>query len=206
MVVLEGIVSNRPLKAGHQVTAVVRNPAKLLLRHSNLQIVRGDVTEPFSFSDHYAGKDAVISAIGVNGGLFGDRPTTLYSEGAKNILYDMEQSAVTRVFFISASAVETSPMLPFVVRLVSKYVIQKLLKNMYADLLRMEQTVKASHLDWTIIRPPQLTNKARTGKYRMAINQFLKNGLKISRADTADFMLTHLQSKETCRSTVEIAY
>ena len=77
---------------------------------------------------------------------------------------------------------------------------------MYADLLRMEQTVKTSRLDWTIIRPPQLTNKPRTGKYRMAINQFLKNGLKISRADTADFMLTHLQSKETYRSTVEIAY
>lgn len=194
------------LEAGHHVTAILRNPAKLLLKHPNLNIVRGDVTEPFSFSDHYAGKDVVISAIGVSGGLFGDRPTTLYSDGARNILYDMEQSAVPRVFFISASAVETSPTLPFVVRFLSKYVIQKLLKNMYADLLRMERTVKTSGLDWTIIRPPQLTNKARTGKYRMATNQFLKNGLKISRADTADFMLTHLQSKETYRSTVEIAY
>ena len=194
------------LEAGHQVTAIVRNPARLPLKNSNLQIVQGDVTEPFSFSDHYAGKDAVISAIGVSGGLFGDRPTTLYSGGAKNILHEMEQLTVRRVFFISASAVETSPLLPFVVRLVSKYIIQKLLKNMYADLLHMEQTVKASGLDWTIIRPPQLTNKPRTGKYRIAINRFLKNALKISRADTADFMLRNLQNKNTYRSTVEIAY
>ncbi len=194
------------LEAGHHVTAILRNPSKLTLKHANLEIVRGDITEPFSFSDHYAGKDAVISAIGVSGGFFGDRPTTLYSDGAKNILDEMEQMGIRRVFFISASAVETSPMLPFIVRLLSKYIIQKLLKNMYADLLRMEQTVKLSRLDWTIVRPPQLTNKPRTGRYRIAINQFLKNGLKISRADTADYILRNLQNKDSYRSTVEIAY
>ena len=194
------------LEAGHHVTAIVRNPSKLPLKHSNLQIVQGDVTEPFSFSDHYTGKDVVISAIGVSGGIFGDRPTTLYSAGAKNILYEMGEASVRRVFFISASAVETSPVLPFFVRLVSKYIIQKLLKNMYADLLLMEQTVKASALDWTIIRPPQLINKSRTGKYRIAINRFLKNALKISRADTADFILRNLQNENIYRSAVEIAY
>ena len=77
---------------------------------------------------------------------------------------------------------------------------------MYADLLRMEGIVKESALNWTIIRPPQLTDKPRTGKYRMAVNQFLKNGLKISRADTADFMLRHVRDEALCQSTVEIAY
>ncbi|HET7001691.1 MAG TPA: NAD(P)H-binding protein [Puia sp.] len=194
------------LAAGHSVTAVLRNPAKLSFNHPNLLIVKGDVTQAFSFADHYAEKDAVISAIGVSGGLFGDRPTTLYSEGAKNIIREMQQSSGCRVFFISASAVENSPLLPFFVRLAAKYIIQKLLKNMYADLLRMEGIVKKSALNWTIVRPPQLTDKPLTGKYRMAVNQFLKNGLKISRADAADFMLRHVQDKALYQSTVEIAY
>jgi putative NADH-flavin reductase len=196
----------RALDTGHFVTAVVRNPENLPLKHANLQVVRGDVTQPFSFSEHYTGKDAVISAIGVSGGLFGDRPTVLYSSGAKNIIHEMQQAGIRRVFFISASAVEISPLLPFFARFVSKYILQKLLKYMYSDLLRMEHLVKASGVDWTIIRPPQLSDKARTGQYRMAINQFLKNGLKISRADIADFILSHLLAYDTFRSTVEIAY
>jgi putative NADH-flavin reductase len=194
------------LARGHQVTAIVRNPAKLQLKHANLQIVTGDVMQPLSFSAHYADKDAVISAIGVSGGLFGDRPTTLYSKGAHQIIHELNEAQLRRVFFISASAVETSPLLPFLVKLASKYIIQKLLKNMYADLLRMEHAIKGSGLDWTIIRPPQLTNKPVTSQYRMAINQFLKNGLKISRADVADFILRHIQDKDTFQSTVEIAY
>jgi putative NADH-flavin reductase len=194
------------LAAGHQVTAILRNPVKLPLQHPNLLIVRGDVMQRLSFSEHYSGKDAVISAIGVAGGLFGDQPTTLYSEGAKNIILEMKKAGILRVFVISASAVEISPRLPFIYRLAAKYVIRKLLKHMYADLLRMESAVKTSGLDWTILRPPQLLDKPLTGKYRIAINQFLKNALKISRADTADFILQHLHTKETYQSTVEIAY
>jgi putative NADH-flavin reductase len=141
----------------------------------------------------------------VSGG-FTDTPTTLYSRGAMNILHEMKQSGIRRAFFISASAVETNPLLPFFVRLASKYIIQKLLANMYADLRLMEKLVKESELDWTIVRPPRLTDSQLTGKYRIAVNRFLKNGLKISRADTAHFMLSNIQSEDMFKSVVEIGY
>jgi putative NADH-flavin reductase len=193
------------LSEGHQVTAVVRNPAKLPLTHPNLKIVRADVTQPLSLSNLFAGHDVIISTIGVSGG-FKDPPTNLYSQGALNILREMKQSGPRRAFFISASAVETNPLLPFFVRLVSKYIIQKLLSNMYADLRLMEKLVKETDLDWTIVRPPQLTDSKVTGNYRIAVNRFLRNGLKLSRADTAHFMLSHIQSEDMFRSVVEIGY
>jgi len=194
------------LQAGHQVTALVRDPAKLALTHPNLLIVKGDVLQPDTFAHQLQDQQAVISALGVSGSsLFGDKPTTLYSQGNANLLKAMEQYDVKRIFCISASALEVSPVNPWYARLAAKYVIQKLLKHMYADLRRMENIIKASGTEWTIIRPPQLTNESLTGHYRTAMNVFLKDCLKISRANVAHFIVNNLTNKATYRATVEIA-
>lgn len=194
------------LQAGHRVTALVRNPAKLQLMHPNLNIIKGDIMLPESFTDEMKGQQIVLSALGVSGGLFSDKPTTLYSQGNANLLKAMEQHGVKRIICISASALEISPVIPWYVRLVARYVIQKLLKHMYADLHRMEAIVKESSADWTIIRPPQLTDKPLTANYRTAVNRFLKNCLQISRADVAHYMVSNLINQEIYRATVEIAY
>jgi putative NADH-flavin reductase len=194
------------LQAGHKVTAMVRNPAKLTLTHPNLDVVKGDILLPGSFEDYLKDKDAVISAIGVGGGLLDDKPTTLYSQGNANLLQAMTKHGVKRAFFISASALEVSPVIPFFVRLVAKYIIQKLLRHGYDDLRRMEKLVKESEVNWTIMRPPQLTDKPVTGRYRIAINHYLKNCLKISRADVAHFMVNNIMSDTIYKTTVEIAY
>jgi len=148
----------------------------------------------------------LISAIGVSGGFGADKPTTLYSRGNANLLQAMSKKGVKRAFFISASAIEISPVLPFYVRLAEKYIVQKLLKHMYADIRIMEELIKESNADWTIIRPPQLVDKPISGKYRVAINAFLKNCLKISRADVAHYILSNITSKETYHAVIEIGY
>jgi putative NADH-flavin reductase len=194
------------LQAGHRVTALVRNPANLQLMHPNLNIIQGDIMRPESFTAEMKGKQIVLSALGVSGGLFSDKPTALYSQGNANLLKAMEQHGVKRIICISASALEISPVIPWYVRLVARYVIQKLLKHMYADLHRMEAIVKESSTDWTIIRPPQLTDKPLTGNYRTAVNRFLKNCLQVSRADVGHYMVNNLVNQEIYRATVEIAY
>ncbi|HWK07993.1 MAG TPA: NAD(P)H-binding protein [Puia sp.] len=194
------------LKEGHLVTALLRNPANLPLTHPNLTIVKGDIMDPKTFEKYLDDKDVVISAIGVRGGLRGNKPTTLYSQGNANLLQAMKERRVGRVFFISASAIEISPVLPLFARLVAKYIIQKLLRNMYADLRVMEQLAKESGADWTIIRPPRLIDKPVTGHYRVAINSFLKNCLAISRAEVAHFMVHNIANEATYRTTIEIGY
>src|ERR1041385_1595869 len=64
------------LKEGHNVTAILRNPAKLILSHPCLTIVQGNILKPETLEKHLENKDAVISAIG----LTSFKETTLYSE------------------------------------------------------------------------------------------------------------------------------
>jgi putative NADH-flavin reductase len=191
------------LEAGHNVTAMLRDPSKLVITHANLQIVKGDVMRPETLEEHVDGKNAIISALGTNAVT---KPTILYSEGNKILLKAMKKKGIRRAFFISASALDISPVLPFYVRLVEKYVVQKILKHMYDDLRIMERLVKESDTDCTIMRPPRLTNKPVTGEYRFAINSFLKNCLSISRADLAHFMISNITNEATYKATIEIGY
>jgi putative NADH-flavin reductase len=161
--------------------------------------------QPPTFERYLDRQDAVISALGVKGGPFNDKPTTLYSEGNAHLIEVMKKKGVERAFFISSSAIETSPALPFYARWATK-VLQKLLRHMYADQLEMERLVKAAGIEYTIIRPPRLIDKPATGHYRVAINSFLKNSLSISRADVAHFMIHHLKDPGTYRAMIEMGY
>lgn len=194
------------LASGHYVTAVLRQPANLPLTHPLLEKVQGDVMNPETFEKYVKDQDTVISALGVKGGLFGDKPTTLYSQGNANLIAIMRQYYIRRAYFISASALDISPVMPFFARFAAKYILQRLLRHMYADQREMERLVKASSLDWTIVRPPRLTDKPATGNYRFSINSFLKNCLSISRADIAHFMVNNVYNKEIYQATIEIGY
>jgi putative NADH-flavin reductase len=69
----------------------------------------------------------------------------------------------------------------------------------------MEDVLRDSALDWTVVRPPRLTDKPLTGTYRVAYGQNLRRGLFISRADVAQFMLRALDRPDTIRQVIGIA-
>ncbi len=75
----------------------------------------------------------------------------------------------------------------------------------YADLARMEEVLRESDLDWTVVRPPRLTDRSVTGTYRTAYGQNIRRGVFVSRADVAHYMLRALDQPETFRRTVGIA-
>jgi uncharacterized protein YbjT (DUF2867 family) len=62
-------------------------------------------------------------------------------------------------------------------------------RDLVADAAAMEDILGKSGLDWTIVRPPKLTNKSRTGRYRVREGHLPRFGFSISRADVADFMI-----------------
>lgn len=190
------------LKAGHKVTAILRTPGKLTLTHPNLQIVQGDVMKPATLYKHLDNKDAVISSIGKNS----LKKTTLYSQGNKNLLDAMKKAGSNRAFFISASGLEINPTHSILVKLAVKVILQPLLRNMYADLWAMEKIIKESNINWTIMRPPKLLDQPASGKYQVAIDTYVKNGLNISRADVAHFMINNITNERTFKRTVEVAY
>ena len=193
-------VVEQALEAGHQVTAVVRRLNSIKLQNPHLKVVQGDALKYDTVLSAMAGQDAVISALGV----IVNEPTTVYSGGIANIMRAMQATGVKRLMCISASGLDPGPLYQ---KVIAKLFLWRAFKHSYTDLVRMEAEVRADNsLNWTIVRPPRLTDKERIGHYKIAINKHLPNGLILSRADTADYMLTHLNDSQTYRGLVEIAY
>ena len=68
----------------------------------------------------------------------------------------------------------------------------------------MERIFGESELEWTMLRPPQLTDKPYTGKYRVREGHLPRFGFKISRADVADFMLKAAEDQALIRKIVGV--
>jgi uncharacterized protein YbjT (DUF2867 family) len=71
-----------------------------------------------------------------------------------------------------------------------------------ADTRRMEQEVRESTAEWTLMRPPRLTNRAGRGRYRTAIDRHV--GTSIARADVAGAIVNALGDPATAGHTVGI--
>ncbi|MEV0151790.1 MULTISPECIES: SDR family oxidoreductase [unclassified Nonomuraea] len=177
-------VVEQALEAGHDVTAVVRDPARLAPYGPRLTVLRADVMDPDDIRPAVAGRDAVVSALGPHG----RGPSTICAGASTSIVRAMEAEGARRLVVVSASGMITEGDGP-VTRLVFKPVLGRVLRNPFADMLRMEEVVRASGLDWTIVRPPRLTEGPRTGSYRSAIDRNVRGGLRVSRADLADCVL-----------------
>ena len=63
----------------------------------------------------------------------------------------------------------------------------------------------ASTLDWTIVHPTMLTNGPRTERYRAGEHLPLRGIPRISRADTADFLLSQLDDRTYVRKIVVVS-
>jgi hypothetical protein len=74
------------------------------------------------------------------------------------------------------------------------YLIGRLFfRDLVADSAEMEGVITKSGLDWTIVRPPRLTDEPRTGKYRVREGHLPPFGFQISRADVADFAIKSVE-------------
>ena len=195
-------VLQQALAAGCAVTALARDPVRVDREHERLTVLQGDVLDPATLTPAMAGQDAVVSTIGVTS----RGPTTLYSDGMRHIIQAMHSAGVTRLVAVSAAplSIDDGDTLPS--RLLLKPLLLALLKPVYADMARMEEQIRASGLDWTIVRPPRLTDKAATGRYRTAFNLSVRRGYTISRADLADAIIKLLDDPRAIHAAVGIGY
>lgn len=177
---------------GYTVKVLVRNPAKLNLQHSELEIVQGNVLNEADVNTTVEGSDIVVSLFGhVKGS-----PEWLQTDGTKNILVAMKKHGVKRIISLSGGG------LPFpekdqpkfadkLIRTFMKIAVPKILD----DAIKHHQVIKESGLEWVIVRGPRLTNEPRKGKYRIGwvgVNA----STKIGRADLADFILSQVENEK----------
>lgn len=190
------------LAAGHEVTAVVRDPARLSIPASPLlQAVKADVLDPDSIAQLVDGADAVLTAIGPRG----TGPTTISHDTVASIITAMQKAGPRRLIMVSGSIVADAGESPYMRYLVKPVVRLTVLRNVCADMRSAESAVRASDLDWTIMRPPGLTSKPAKGKYRTAIDSNLPRGFTISRSDLAACMLGLIGDPATVHKHIAVA-
>jgi hypothetical protein len=110
----------------------------------------------------------------------------------------------TRLITISGSMVDDTGDGPLL-RYVGKPITRRILKNVCADMRRAEDAIHASHLDWTILRPPRLSDHATTGKWRIAIDRHLPHGFTIPRGDLAACILSLIDDPDSIHKHVFVA-
>lgn len=183
------------LERGHIITALVRNPNKLKVNHPNLKTVKGNVLIPASFEMAVKGQDAVLSSLGHKRFIV---PTRILSKGTKNIIDVMNKYGVKRLICITSLGVNDSR---FKLGLYyTLFTIPVILLFYFLDKSKQEKLIMKSDLDWTIIRPGQLTNGKKRSNYKHGSNvgSYVLTKM-ISRASVAHFMLDQLEDQSYIR-------
>lgn len=189
------------LADGHQVTAYVRNPARVTTRGPNLNVITGHADDSGALAATLPGHDAVISMLG-NG--YGRNGKTLINDSTRALIRAAEQSGVTRVVIMSAFGVGDS--LPKG-SMMGRFFYKRVIPGVLADKARGEAQLKSSGLDWTLAYPVTLNNKPATGNYTATTldrTPKLTGMPSISRADVAAFLLKTAVNGTYTRQTVAL--
>jgi len=199
-----GHAVEQALAAGHKVAAVVRESSRFEVDHPSLEVFRvPGLTDEEVLRPAVDGSAAVISGVGARGRK--DGPVA--SGSTRAILAAMSAVGVRRL--VAVSAIPLGPVPPdesFLNRRVILPLINAFAADVYADLRLMESDIMTSNTDWTIVRPPKLTNKPLTGRYRVGIGSTISRTYSISRADTAHLMLAALSDPAMVGQPVSVGY
>lgn len=183
------------LAAGHAVTVLVRNRATFTLQHERLAIIQGDVTDLPAVEQAVVGQDAVLSALGSNQ----RGPVAVCSDGVQHMLVAMAQHQVRRLLVVSAYGIGDSHH-----HNLYNVFLWMALKEKMVDKERMEEILRHSAVDWTLIRPSFLTKGPRTPNYHAGADLHMRLTSHIARADVADFMLHHITDAASVRQALAI--
>jgi putative NADH-flavin reductase len=182
------LLVEKALASGHEVTAFVRDAAKLGMTHEKLKAVAGDALNPAQVDEAVKGNDAVLSALGPKG-----KPMVMAAESTKNIVTAMQKHGVKRLAVVSVAGIAV-PQDKRGFNLIS-VLIKFFLKDVFVDRENQLAVLESSKVDWVAARVPRLTDDAATG----SVKAFFGNpspSQKITRADLADFMIKQLTENQ----------
>ncbi|MEO7000885.1 MAG: NAD(P)H-binding protein [Ktedonobacterales bacterium] len=190
------LVLDQGIHRGYLMTAAcTRHPQSLTDVHGLQAIVQGDGRDPARVQEAAQGQDVIISILSSPG--LG--PGTTVSEVTQNIIAAMQEAGARRLICVSAHPlIATRPWL-------AVKLVKLIFRNPYADLAIMEQAVKSSGLEWTIVRPTRLTNGAATGHARRVQGDFTSGPNSISRADLATVLLDVAANVEALQQAIEVS-
>ena len=188
--------------AGLSVRALVRDAARLPpAQRCGAEVVQGDVRDVESLRLALRGASAVVSVLGTPLTL---KPVSLLSVGTRAIVEAMSAAGVRRLLCVTGmGAGDSRGHGGF---MYDRILLPALLGRIYADKDRQEAIVRASPLDWVLVRPALLTNEPGQHRYRR-IERFApgERMTRIARADVAHFLVEELRTPSFHRTTVNLS-
>lgn len=184
-------VVKQALEAGHTVTAFVRSSSTFAVKHPNLTICQGDALDAVTVENAIAGQDAVVSTLGPKG-----KPIVMAAESTKNIVSAMEKRGVKRLVIVSVAGVAV-PQDQRGFNLVDS-LIKLFLKEVFVDRENQLALLESSKVDWVVVRVPRLTDDPAKGSIKALFGN-PSPSMKVTRADTAAFLLQQLTSNQWLR-------
>jgi putative NADH-flavin reductase len=182
-------IVRRAIEHGHSVTAFVRSAERLKPFGDRIAVKQGDLLNVAELERAIGGHDAILSGFG---------PRVPIAKADANLLRDfataltaaIQRADVRRVVVVSTAFLFKDSIVP------PTYLFGRLFfPGVVVDADGMERTFMQSGLDWTIVRPPQLTDKPFTGKYRMRTGHLPRFGFNISRADVGHSFIKTVEDR-----------
>jgi putative NADH-flavin reductase len=192
-------IVRQAIEQGHSVTAFVRSPERLKPFDNRITIKQGDLLNSAELAKAISGHDAILSGFGPRVPI-AKADANLLRNFATALTTAMHHANVRRAIIVSTAFLFKDSIVP------PTYLFGRLLfPGVVIDASAMEQIMMQSGLDWTIVRPPQLTDKPFTGKYRVRIGHLPGFGFKISRADVAHSFLKTVKDPASIRKIVGVS-
>jgi putative NADH-flavin reductase len=185
------------LAAGHEVTAFVRNPNKLQINHAKLRMVQGELDDASAIETAIAGKDAVLSALGPIPKGRKDVMRVAFT----NIIAAMHKTGVKRLISLTGAGVAQPGDEPKLINRFISLMLNLISKDTIIDSSEHARLVRASSLDWTIVRVPMLTDASANTPTNVKVGMVgINDGMRIARSDVAAFMLKVLEDRSHIRA------
>ena len=192
------------LAQNHQITILVRSKSSVSIHDKRLAVVEGNVMDRKRVSEILENQEAVIQCLGA-GGKSIVRPNTFISDATKIIVEEMEKRKVKRLIVISnvgtGNSIEFHPW--FFTKIILPY-FMKWLKVVIDDKNRMEPIIMNSHLNWTIVRCPNIVDKPAKERCHATLDG---KGLKLSitLGDMSTFLVQQLTDQSFSKQAPSIS-
>jgi putative NADH-flavin reductase len=170
-------VADQAVRRGHIVTALVRR-AESMGPCNGMAVVVGDILDPWHFAAAATGHDIIISALAR-----GAQQTAVLTASADVVVTTLHEATDAPRYLVVSQALLFASANPIVC------ILRWMLGRAVADSAGMEQLITASTLDWTIVRPPRLTEAARRRGYRALADARPSGSPSMARADLATFLI-----------------
>ncbi len=194
-------LTRQALERGYEVTAFVRSQTAIEKLPRGVTVLVGNLLDRTDVERAIAGSEAVIIAIGPRNA----SPEIFCAAATQNIIDAMQTSGVRRLVCQTGAMIGDYPHLSWFMRSM-KNAYRKQQPAQAKDRLEQEQRVAASGLDWTLIKPPRLTNGPARGRVRSGERLNVGAMSSISRLDLSRFILDQVDSPEYVGKGVVVRY